>query len=280
MTRSHRLSNSTFLSAMKDPFDLLFETLESRFYTCLVHKYHAYVSRAKDKDFARLNAGLYSWSITSPYDLEVDTLKKTILIIFFDAYRLGRSVKESLQEVRKIKTNENHSLVTDELRLLPMKDEQLIKFFAKHIAYQRFKVFLETETKINTMSLEKMQQMYKRMTFDFTPAASAGNAVMQEEKKAKVRRSKSDNITCLSLEQTAIFISLLKQAKILLKDEMYLSKTQAAEAFELLTGYSKHTLRTDLSNPQMNKENLIAIQNALQVLNKLVQEELKGLNKP
>lgn len=65
-------------------------------------------------------------------------------------------------------------------------------------------------------------------------------------KASKYKRGANDKHTCLSQEQTVLLIHYLKQEKVLLKDE-YLSDLDAGRAFEILTGYSQHTLRQNLS---------------------------------
>jgi hypothetical protein len=65
-------------------------------------------------------------------------------------------------------------------------------------------------------------------------------------KKSKISREAGDNLTSLSLIQTAYFISLLKGAGVIVKNEKLLPDSRAGEAFNVLTGYSEHTLRLRL----------------------------------
>jgi hypothetical protein len=69
----------------------------------------------------------------------------------------------------------------------------------------------------------------------------------------------------------------LQQERVLLKDE-YLSDLDAGKAFEILTGYSQHTLRQNLSkfNVYQNKTNLKEIDNLLTRLKIAIDKALKA----
>lgn len=66
-----------------------------------------------------------------------------------------------------------------------------------------------------------------------------------EKIKGRLAREAGDHLTCLSLNQTALLIEYMQQAGIILKGD-YLNFTQAGKAFNLLTGYSAHSLRLQL----------------------------------
>lgn len=75
---------------------------------------------------------------------------------------------------------------------------------------------------------------------------SEGTDHEKEEKiKGRLAREAGDHLTCLSLNQTALLIEYMQQAGIILKGD-YLNFTQAGKAFNLLTGYSAHSLRLQL----------------------------------
>lgn len=75
---------------------------------------------------------------------------------------------------------------------------------------------------------------------------SEGTDNEKEEKiKGRLAREAGDHLTCLSLNQTALLIEYMQQAGIILKGD-YLNFTQAGKAFNLLTGYSAHSLRLQL----------------------------------
>jgi hypothetical protein len=95
-------------------------------------------------------------------------------------------------------------------------------------------------------------------------------------KKGKIKRESQDKLTCLSQEQTVLLMSFLQQERIFLKDE-YLNKKDAGIAFEILTGYSQHTLRQNLSNAKdyQNKTNLKEIDNFLTRLKIAMDKALK-----
>lgn len=96
------------------------------------------------------------------------------------------------------------------------------------------------------------------------------------QKKGKLKRGAEDKFTCLSQEQTVLLIHYLVQQKVLLNDEL-LSNKEAGEAFEVLTGYSKNTIRLSLgkTNNYKTKENLKQIDNILTHLRIAIGKDLK-----
>ena len=83
--------------------------------------------------------------------------------------------------------------------------------------------------------------------------ASQSNALNEgvradgKEKKIRGRmhREAGDKLTCLNQAQTALLITFMQKAGMILKDD-YLNYTQAGNAFHLLTGYSPDTIRQQL----------------------------------
>ncbi len=85
--------------------------------------------------------------------------------------------------------------------------------------------------------------------------------------QTRIRRRSKDNVTKLNHDQTVLFLYYLQQSGFFLRDE-YLTDTEAGIAFELLTGYSRNTLRQDLGKYYLlqNKENLTKIRTELAIL--------------
>lgn len=81
----------------------------------------------------------------------------------------------------------------------------------------------------------------------FTQSQTDQGAAAENEEKIKGRmaREAGDRLTCLNLNQTALLIEFMQQAGIILKSD-YLNFAQAGKAFNLLTGYSAHSLRMQL----------------------------------
>jgi len=72
------------------------------------------------------------------------------------------------------------------------------------------------------------------------------NGSEKEEKiKGRIPREAGDHLTTLNLNQTAMLIQFMQQTGIILKGD-YLTYTQAGKAFNILTGYSAHTIRQQL----------------------------------
>lgn len=99
--------------------------------------------------------------------------------------------------------------------------------------------------------------------------------------KGRPKRQQGDRLTALSQEQTALLISYLQKGNVTFKGD-YLTNTQAAQAFELLTGYSSEKLRKVLTREELtrisDKRNLTAMHETLTKLAILVNQDIKNLN--
>lgn len=97
-----------------------------------------------------------------------------------------------------------------------------------------------------------------------------------KQKKGNIRRQINDRVTKLSQEQSALLVHYLKQERVFLNDE-YLSNTDAGIAFEILTGYSKNTIRTTLGKIELyqNKTNLNELHSTLTRLLIAIEKDLK-----
>lgn len=69
----------------------------------------------------------------------------------------------------------------------------------------------------------------------------------EERIKGRMQREAGDKLTCLSQVQTALLIEFMQKAGIILKEDN-LTYTQAGKAFNILTGYSTHTVRQQLGS--------------------------------
>jgi hypothetical protein len=98
----------------------------------------------------------------------------------------------------------------------------------------------------------------------------------EKPKKGKIKREANDKRTILSQEQTVLLMFYLQQEKAILKDE-YLNDKEAGQAFEMLTGYSQHTLRQNLGKYYQiqNRENLKELDNLLTRLKIRIDKDLK-----
>ena len=93
------------------------------------------------------------------------------------------------------------------------------------------------------------------------------------ENKSKTKRKPKDDKTSLSEEQTVLLMYYLQREKVILKD---LEDSYMGQAFEILTGYSQHSLRQDLSkyNTCQTKINLKALNSLLAKLKTAIDETL------
>ena len=94
--------------------------------------------------------------------------------------------------------------------------------------------------------------------------------------KGRPKREAQDKLTCLNQEQTVLLIYYLQKEKALFRDE-YLSDLDAGRAFEILTGYSQHTLRQNLGKYHLyqNKANLKELDDLLTRLKIALGKDLK-----
>lgn len=94
----------------------------------------------------------------------------------------------------------------------------------------------------------------------------------------KLKRSKTDNWTVLSLEETVLLADFLRSSKVLLPEDM-LSKSKLAEGLSLITGFSSEAVRQGLSiipgSKDVSKETLLNIQKTLHQVNALIEKKLK-----
>lgn len=86
-------------------------------------------------------------------------------------------------------------------------------------------------------------------------------------------RTKTDDLTCLTRERTALLVDTLRQVKVFLSEDIQ-PNTHAAKAIQVLTGYSHNKLRTDLT-ANYKKEDLVATQEILQKAIDLINKKLK-----
>jgi hypothetical protein len=97
------------------------------------------------------------------------------------------------------------------------------------------------------------------------------------KKGSRLKREAHDKLTSLSQEQTVLLMYYLQQERVILRDE-FLSDLDAGRAFEILTGYSQHTLRQAFSkfSLYLTKENLREIDHLLTRMKIAIDKDLKG----
>jgi hypothetical protein len=108
------------------------------------------------------------------------------------------------------------------------------------------------------------------------PNAIDGISDSEWHRKGRRKREADDKMTCLNQEQTVLFINYLKQHRVVLNGDN-LKHMDAGIAFSILTGYSKNTLRQNLSDSShgFNKSNLVEIDNLLTRMKIAIEKDLK-----
>ena len=95
----------------------------------------------------------------------------------------------------------------------------------------------------------------------------------------KLKRSKTDNWTVLSLEETVLLADFLRSSKVLLADDM-ISKSKLAEGLSIITGFSSEAIRQGFSSipgsKDVSKESLLNLQKALHQVNALIERRIKS----
>jgi hypothetical protein len=101
---------------------------------------------------------------------------------------------------------------------------------------------------------------------------------LQAEKKkrtSKVLREAGDKLTSITGEQTALLMYYLQKERVLLKDE-YLTGMEIGQAVEILTGFSKDTLRQNVGKfyTIQNHTNLKVLSDLLTRLKSSIEKDL------
>ena len=79
-------------------------------------------------------------------------------------------------------------------------------------------------------------------------------------------RKANDGITSLSLKQTAYLFNMLRSEKIIFKDESYQTKENIYKAIQVLTGYSKQTIKEAMNLRDFEDSDKVVTQKMLQKL--------------
>lgn len=111
-----------------------------------------------------------------------------------------------------------------------------------------------------------------------SPEISPGSIVSR--KKGVITRVQNDNVTRLSQEQTVLFITVLQQLGVFLKDE-YLTDADAGKAFDILTGYSHNTIRQKLARYTefATQQNLHALKLVITQVSGMITEMQDGVQR-
>lgn len=75
------------------------------------------------------------------------------------------------------------------------------------------------------------------------------------------QRMANDGITSLSLTQTALFFNMLREHKIIFKDESYQTKENIYKAIQILTGYNKQNIKTAMNLKEYEASDKVVVQN-------------------
>lgn len=103
---------------------------------------------------------------------------------------------------------------------------------------------------------------------------------INEEKirRSKISRDRGDDITCFNLIQTAYFVNLLREVKVIIKDEKTLPDKWAAESFNILTGYKTDTLRLRMNLKAQKDVTYTDRKVVRDVLQKILDTVTKGID--
>ena len=141
-----------------------------------------------------------------------------------------------IRKLRQINTINMFDFLYYHLEKNDKSDSKRFILFVK-LALQKHQVELLTP--------ELTQTVNEVLSFIESRQVNPSNETPTQITKRKIKRDANDKLTVLNLEQTVLFISYLQKERFILPNE-YLSDKTIAEAFELLTGYSPHTIRQSL----------------------------------
>ena len=141
-----------------------------------------------------------------------------------------------IRKLRQINTINMFDFLYYHLEKNDKSDSKRFILFVK-LALQKHQVELLTP--------ELTQTVNEVLSFIESRQVNPSNEIPTQITKRKIKRDANDKLTVLNLEQTVLFISYLQKERFILPNE-YLSDKTIAEAFELLTGYSPHTIRQSL----------------------------------
>lgn len=152
---------------------------------------------------------------------------------------------------------------------------QFKKYFGSDISkFKRFLVLTIRKHGRKLLSIDQVETINEWMAIINTEPVLSG--VIAERSKGKWKREAGDNLTALNLQQTALLVYFMQEAKIILQG-VYLSKTEAGQAFAYLSGYSADALRLELKGEESNfsKKNLTELHNAATRLEILIKKMLQ-----
>ncbi|MGZ4049793.1 MAG: hypothetical protein ACXVNN_10545, partial [Bacteroidia bacterium] len=165
-------------------------------------------------------------------------------------------------------------LVLVEKRIYTPEDWNALSIEEQELSLQEYTSFVYFCR--NLLSSDRNYLLLAQTPEDEREEKQHNNLLGLVKTKGKAKRQVNDKLTCLNQEQTVLLIHYLKQARVLLKDEN-LNNVDAGIAFEVLTGYSKNTIRNTLGKYDLyhTKENLMEVENLLNRLQIAVKKALK-----
>ncbi|MCX6312829.1 MAG: hypothetical protein NT084_14495 [Bacteroidetes bacterium] len=148
------------------------------------------------------------------------------------------------------------------------------------ISFERF-VRLATRSHLELFEQDQVQTINEWIDANYKtiPSIESVNAPSLKA-KGRLKRTKGDNKTVLTEEQTTILVDLLQKEGVFLREE-YLNKQETGRVIGYLTGYSPDSLRISLGEEKLkgiyaNKGNLKEVFSVWSKINNLISSQLKG----
>lgn len=230
-----------------------------RYSAFLIHLFESASHRARDEDYTRWT---FYENIKFSYSCQYpeDSLNHIIATHFDHIYRQGLPLKQGFEEVPNILSLYDF-IGTEGEGLIPLvlqssdklEFNRCVKIFVRYKGFYNFMEFFKSHFENLIPTIEGTEPDFKK------------DKVLSKNRQALVKRRKNDGFTCLSMEESLALLRLLREYNFILKDE-FMTNDLAAYAFHLLSGYSKNTLRQDLSKPYYHKEPLKTLQERLKML--------------
>ena len=181
----------------------------------------------------------------------------------------------------KLILSEKDIYTTKEWNKLPQEQKSLNKEeYSQFIQICRNRLYNER----HYLLLEQLPEDERNIVLAAESGLHANNLNQNETidyktgRKRKITRSALDKMTCLNQEQTALLAYYLQKERVFLKGE-YLNDREIGVAFEVLTGYSRETIRQTVGKfaKSISVTNLKEIDQLLTRVKKSIGEDMKGI---
>lgn len=270
-------SNNTSLNGLTDEHKLMIVVPEKISYDALSKSWNIELTENEKKDILeKLNKGeryvnteddndpynWWRWSYdiyTLNQEFEIDIEKNPDEFEYFFAWQLAVTDLYKIKEFLTWHLENTFQNRVDDfkeyIKIMYKKYKQILKNKdSKTVVFKNLKKFpVEPTSKQNITEPTNIEEQESGRKIDiYLP-------------KIK-QRIANDGITSLSLNQTAYLFNMLRNEKIIFKDESYQTKENIYKAIQVLTGYSKQTIKKAMNSRDIDDSDKVVTQKIIQKL--------------